>query len=113
MKIIYRNFTKLLSTGTFGGEYTLEPMSKYKWNKLLSIAETYGVSDFVNYGIIKTGNTAIPANIYDIFTTFDTFQLLINGQRTKHVIQKTKEMKFQKNRTLPLGNKQRSFQIHI
>lgn len=65
MKIIYRNFTKLLSTGTFGGEYTLEPMSKYKWNKLLSIAETYGVSDFVNYGIIKTGNTAIPANIYE------------------------------------------------
>ena len=65
MKIIYRNFTKLLSAGAFGEECVLEPMSKFKWSKLLSVANVYGVSDFVNTGIAQIGSAIIPDGIYE------------------------------------------------
>ena len=65
MKIICRNFTRLLSSGALGTNCTIEAMSEYKWNKLLSVAEAYGVSDFVNSGMVLTGGKHVPSRILE------------------------------------------------
>ena len=60
MKIIYRNFIRLLSSGAFGNICAIENMSEFKWYKLLSVAKEYGVYDYIRTGAIKIGNSAIP-----------------------------------------------------
>lgn len=68
MNILARNFIKLLSAGTFNVEDTVEPMSEYKWKRLLSAAETYKVQDFIGNGITticKSGVTIIPTRIQE------------------------------------------------
>ncbi len=67
MKIIYRNFIRLLSSGAFGNICAIENMSEFKWYKLLSVAKEYGVYDYIRTGAIKIGNSAIPKNIYSEF----------------------------------------------
>lgn len=64
MKILYRNFTRLLSIGTFESDQTIENMSEFKWNKLLHIAGICNVKDLVCNGIVKCNNKQIPQNIY-------------------------------------------------
>lgn len=64
MEILYRNFTKLLSIGVFGENSSIEDMSEFKWNKLLRIASTCDVKDYVCAGIVKSDNKQIPNNIY-------------------------------------------------
>lgn len=53
MKVIYRNFIKLLSAGTFNTEETIEPMSEFKWKQLLKLSEFNDVSFFVISGMEK------------------------------------------------------------
>ena len=66
MKVLFRNFIRLLSIGAFDSDETIEPMSTFKWNKLLRLAEANAVADFVYSGIIQTtlsGKATIPQNI--------------------------------------------------
>ena len=63
MKIIYRNFTRLLSMGGFEEHHSVEAMSEYKWNRLLAIAEACDVSDFIYIGIVKSDKAIIPSRI--------------------------------------------------
>ena len=53
MNILFRNFLRLLSAGTFGTDEAIEPMSGYKWNKLILMAKGHGIQDFVYAGITK------------------------------------------------------------
>lgn len=66
MKILTRNFIRLISIGAFDTKDAVEPMSDYKWHKLISIAQTYDVLDFINNGIAALHNatgTTIPSEI--------------------------------------------------
>lgn len=68
MRIIFRNFIRLLSSGTFGTEVSIEQMSDFKWRQLLHIAGTCNVSDFISSGIVranKNDGTAIPYKIIE------------------------------------------------
>lgn len=64
MKVIYRNFTKLLSIGAFNAEDMIEPMSEFKWNQLLKLSEFNNASVFIFSGIEKISkiNTSIIPN---------------------------------------------------
>lgn len=66
MKILTRNFIRLMSVGAFDANDTVEPMSDYKWRRLVSVAHTYNVLDFIYNGIaglkINADNT-IPTDI--------------------------------------------------
>ena len=53
MNILFRNFLRLLSAGTFGTDEAIESMSGYKWNKLILMAKSHGIQDFVYAGITK------------------------------------------------------------
>lgn len=67
MKILFRNFINLMSIGAFGAEDTIEPMSEYKWNKLLTMAAKCDVQAFICTGIIRYGNKGdglVPHSIY-------------------------------------------------
>lgn len=68
MRIIFRNFIKLLSEGAFNTKAPIENMSEFKWRQLLRIAETSDVSDIISTGIVmadKHDGTAIPYNIIE------------------------------------------------
>lgn len=68
MKIIFRNFIKLLSSGAFITEESVEIMSEFKWKRLLQIAEASDVKDIISSGIAithKHNNTIIPYNIIE------------------------------------------------
>lgn len=65
MRILFRNFTKLLAIGKFESDYMVERMSEFKWNKLFLVAIAYGVDDYISTGIMKSGGEAIPRNIYE------------------------------------------------
>lgn len=68
MRIIFRNFIKLLSEGAFNTEASIEEMSEFKWRQLLQIAETGNVTDIISIGIAMAGkhnSTAIPYNIIE------------------------------------------------
>lgn len=68
MKALLRNFVRLLSIGTFDNDERIEPMSGFKWNKLLTLAETCNVADYINCGIIKYEASVpgiIPQNIIE------------------------------------------------
>ncbi len=65
MRILFRNFTRLLSIGAFGADRAIEEMSEYKWNKLLLTAKAYGVEGYVCSGIVKSDEGMIPHGIYE------------------------------------------------
>lgn len=67
MKILYRNFIRLLSIGAFDAQDTVEPMSEYKWDKLLAMAARCDVQAFIGTGIIrydKKVKDIVPQGIY-------------------------------------------------
>ncbi len=69
MRIVYRNFIRLLSNGSFNNEEPLEAMSEFKWLQLLQIAITYDVANFVLSGIKKEvakENSLISSNFFRI-----------------------------------------------
>jgi len=61
MEIIYRNLMRLMAAGAFTANAEVEPMSRYKWNQMLTLAATYEVADYVSSGIISavTRNASI------------------------------------------------------
>lgn len=68
MKILYRNFIKLLSIGAFNTADSIEPMSEYKWNKLLFVSKAYDAQDFIFSGICqihKDDEKLIPKYVYE------------------------------------------------
>lgn len=68
MEIIYRNFMTLLSAGAFSTTAVVEPMSKFKWEQMLTLAKTYDVADYVSNGIISTATSndrLIPKDIVE------------------------------------------------
>lgn len=69
MEIVYRNFIRLLSIGSFNQEESVEPMSVFKWKQLLMLADTYEVTENISYGIIKTDKKTdylVPKGIIEI-----------------------------------------------
>lgn len=51
MDIIQRNFFRLLLSGSLGESEKIEPMSAFKWNRLMQIAKIQGVTDITLKGI--------------------------------------------------------------
>jgi hypothetical protein len=51
MDIIQRNFFRLLLSGSLGEQENIEPMSAFKWNRLMQIAKIQGVTDITLKGI--------------------------------------------------------------
>lgn len=47
MKVINRNFFRVLRSGAFNDDEQLEPMSKYKWKKLIDMAIRHDVENIV------------------------------------------------------------------
>ncbi|MCF0192233.1 MAG: hypothetical protein HUK05_02185 [Prevotella sp.] len=48
------NFLSLLSTGAFDTPLEVQPMSRFKWQRLMRFAEQEGVGEFVRYGIQRS-----------------------------------------------------------
>lgn len=48
--IINRNFFRILRAGAFGESEALEPMSSFKWKRLIQIAEVQRVIPYVSHG---------------------------------------------------------------
>lgn len=71
MRIVFRNFVRLLSSGAFNTEDHVERMSDFKWKQTLRLAETCNVSDFISSGLAttyKSDQTAIPYYIIEAAT---------------------------------------------
>ena len=51
--IINNNLFRLLRSGVFNEEELVEPMSAFKWKRLLQIAEAHGVADYVRIGLLR------------------------------------------------------------
>lgn len=51
MEIINRNFFRILRAGAFNDLEAVEPMSDFKWNRILQIAEVQSVSPFIMAGL--------------------------------------------------------------
>ena len=51
MDITNRNFYRLLRSGAFGDHQELEPMSKFKWSRILQLAEAQDVAIYIAHGI--------------------------------------------------------------
>ena len=58
MDIIQRNFFRLLLSGSLGMFEKIEPMSAFKWNRLMQIARIQGVSDITLKGIRNSQHEA-------------------------------------------------------
>lgn len=75
MEIVYRNFMTLLSAGAFSTVASVEPMSKFKWEQLLTLASTYEVADYMANGIISTATSndrLIPKDIVEnVYANYD------------------------------------------
>lgn len=52
MDITNRNFFRVLSQGAFGQDEDLEPLSGFKWNKILQIAESQNVITYISKGLM-------------------------------------------------------------
>ena len=87
MKILYRNFIKLLSIGAFDTAGSVEPMSEYKWNKLLLVAKTFDAQDFIFTGICKAykaDEKSIPDGIHETAHNYVTTNpTAANGKKEK------------------------------
>ncbi len=51
MDITNRNFYRLLRSGAFDNHQELEPMSKFKWKRVLQLAESQDVGIYISHGI--------------------------------------------------------------
>ncbi len=56
MKILSRNFIRLLSSGSFDAKVGIEPMSAFKWKQVLYLANENDVADYICQGIIKASD---------------------------------------------------------
>lgn len=54
MTIDLSNFLSLLSTGAFDTPLEVQPMSRFKWQRLIRYADQEGVGEFLRYGIQRT-----------------------------------------------------------
>ena len=65
MKIIKRNFLRLLRLGAFGENEVIEPMSKFKWEVIFHIANIHNVVGVIFDGIAKNkeNEALIPQDI--------------------------------------------------
>lgn len=67
MDIIHRNLFRLLRSGAFNEYEELEPMSPFKWRRLLQIAETQGMASYIQLGVVSqrrnNNNLCIPDTI--------------------------------------------------
>ena len=73
MKILFRNFTGLLSVGVFKTDNTIEPMSVFKWAKLMLMARVHDVEYYICLGIagaVETGCDTIPQKTYSAAKAF-------------------------------------------
>lgn len=52
MEIINRNFFRFLSSGAFGCECDIEPMSQFKWQQTIAAAYLLGVTPYLAKGIV-------------------------------------------------------------
>lgn len=67
MDIIHRNLFRLLRSGAFDEYEELEPMSPFKWRRLLQIAEIQGMASYIQLGVVSqrrtNNNLCIPETI--------------------------------------------------
>jgi len=54
MNIDLSNFLSLLSTGAFDTPLEVQPMSRFKWQRLIRFADQEGVGEFLRYGIQRS-----------------------------------------------------------
>ena len=57
MDIIHRNLFRLLRSGAFDEYKELEPMSPFKWRRLLQIAEIQGMASYIQLGVVSQRRT--------------------------------------------------------
>ena len=50
MDIIFRNLNRLVNCGSGGEKEPIEPMSEWKWRRLLKLTHQYGISPWVADG---------------------------------------------------------------
>lgn len=64
MTIDLSNFLSLLSTGAFDTPLDVQPMSLFKWQRLMRYADQEGVGEFLRYGIQRSiyGENVLKAN---------------------------------------------------
>lgn len=53
MRVIERNFFRLLRNGAFGGTEAVEPLSAWKWRRLYQLSLMHGVSALIHDGITR------------------------------------------------------------
>ncbi len=67
MDVIHRNLFRLLRSGAFDEYEELEPMSSFKWQRLLQIAEVQDMAPYIQLGVVSQRRTKsdlpIPDNI--------------------------------------------------
>lgn len=57
MNIIHRNLFRLLRSGAFDEYDELEPMSPFKWRRLLQIADVQGMTPYIQLGVVSQRRT--------------------------------------------------------
>ena len=57
MNIIHRNLFRLLRSGAFDEYEELEPMSPFKWRRLLQIADVQGMAPYIQLGVVSQRRT--------------------------------------------------------
>lgn len=58
MNVLIRNYYRLLRNGAFGHNEPMEPMSQYKWHKVMLMAQNDGVVHLLADGNKEIGNAA-------------------------------------------------------
>ena len=57
MNIIHRNLFRLLRSSAFDEYEELEPMSPFKWRRLLQIADVQGMAPYIQLGVVSQRRT--------------------------------------------------------
>lgn len=98
MEIVYRNLITLMSVGAFSTTARVEPMSRFKWNQLLTLADTYGVSDYVAAGIISMStrdNSLIQKDIVqNAYSRYDSPQQVLPRDKSEFDFNENGSAKF-------------------
>lgn len=100
LDIITRNFFKMMRSGALNEYVVLEPMSAFKWNRLIEIVETQGV--------ISVASRAIKNQQYE--TTFNMPQVL--REKVHRLASVTPEESIQLEMTSSILNKKLA-KIHV
>lgn len=77
MDIIQRNFFCLLQKGALGNDEQVEPMSLFKWKKLLLLSKRQEVENIVLKGMLRfneSEQTAVPQQVVDILKSSETLK---------------------------------------